>query len=255
MTQLELARRAKLSVGTIRNAECGSRIKPATASAISSALGVSLFELGVWVGNSQEADRRVGHTPAFLTLLGRRLRRMRTEQGMTPARLAELTGFSESTIRNAEKGNRITFYTARCIAEAMETTLSDLGGGIPDGNDENEHKDLAFRLSKAVREMDKAIHEAIDPGEDGARSGSELFEYLTIHINLFAYACMAIANAQGNKHRATMLLDVSAAAARQIAMNRLGMGNRDAADLSFQNVVKVVCKGKTEYLTHHDVDG
>lgn len=67
--------------------------------------------------------------------LGRRIRRLREEQGLTQTRLAELSGLAQSAIAMIESGARAnpTVVSLRHIAGALGISLPELLDGTSSG--------------------------------------------------------------------------------------------------------------------------
>ncbi|NIA70087.1 helix-turn-helix transcriptional regulator [Pelagibius litoralis] len=69
---------------------------------------------------------------AVLSVLGRRIRQKRTQNGWTQEDLAENAGIDRSYIGGVERGERNLTFTVLCqICEALECDLAELTSGIP----------------------------------------------------------------------------------------------------------------------------
>lgn len=101
--------------------------------------------------------------------IGERIRRRRSELGLTQGRLAEAAGITPSAVSQIESGaiRALKSETLSRVALALQTTALELTAGLEDGNtplpvDEQRLlesyrglpeplKDIALRLLKALR--------------------------------------------------------------------------------------------------------
>lgn len=136
LSQEELADRSGISTSTISDIERGvsAAPRPSTLRVLAEALSLSAQARGQLLAaasqgtSSPAADKatQISPPPGPVTLAST-LARLRTRAGLSVPELAEMTGLSDRTIRNVEKGQtkRIHPETGRIIADALELNDSE----------------------------------------------------------------------------------------------------------------------------------
>ena len=81
------------------------------------------------------------------SLIGRRIREVRIQRGMSQAKVAELVGCNDSHISNIEKGDKISLTTLVAVADALGVTADVLLSGNQKFDGKAYHSEFVQVLS------------------------------------------------------------------------------------------------------------
>lgn len=89
--------------------------------------------------------------------VGKRITELRSEQGLTTNRLANLCGLSQSFVRSVELGEKgITVENLRLLCDALHITLKEFFD-VPDAAEASEHDRFYQTINKLNDQQKKAL--------------------------------------------------------------------------------------------------
>lgn len=99
-----------------------------------------------------------------LTILGQRVRALRTAHGLTQDQLAERVGLSRTSITNVEAARQgdIGVMNLIALADALGTSIADLTGTAPLAVEASPWLELARRVTESERTYRRLADEAWD---------------------------------------------------------------------------------------------
>lgn len=89
--------------------------------------------------------------------VGKRITELRSEQGLTTNRLANLCGLSQSFVRSVELGEKgITVENLRLLCDALHITLKEFFD-VPDAAEASEHDRFYQTINKLNEQQKNAL--------------------------------------------------------------------------------------------------
>ncbi|MFC0453261.1 helix-turn-helix domain-containing protein [Rhodococcus jostii] len=125
-------------------------------------------------GGTPMTTESPAHTPAatsaLLTTVGNKVRSMRKEKGMTLAQLSEVTGLSQASVSQIERGlANPSFTTLAQLAHGLDIPVGKFFIGQPDSKSpvvrKHERRNL---IGVTKKSMGEAVYELLTPDQNGA---------------------------------------------------------------------------------------
>ncbi len=236
ISQCQLARQAQLNKNTIRRADYGKPITFKTAKKIADTLGIDVAELGIMTGDDTRyaIDNSMTEVSPFLRLCGEKLKQARKNRGMSIKDIVKKSGYTETTIKQAETGQRMSLYAVKDISETLGYDMLSFVLNKGEAFD-----DMSFRITKAEHSAYRAISKALSP-PDMEISNTVALEMIVVLTRMIAQLGHDAAQGLGSRSAGPVLLDVFNMLAKQMMLDHVERTEK-GDDVSSDVISHCVC--------------